>query len=313
MRNHPHDAERGPARPLPFGPPHRFVDVGTARLATWRIGRGPDVVLVHGWPLHCATFRHVVPALCRHHTLHLVDLPGAGESEWDRDAPLDLHTTARALLRVIDALGLGRFAYLAHDSGGLVARLAAAGDERVSGLVLGNTEIPGHTPWLVAAYAALARVPGARRALLGAMRVGAIRRSFLGFGGCFEDPAWVEGDFRALFVDPLVAGGKASAGALGLLTTLDASVHTALAAAHPRIAAPVRMIWGADDPFFPLDRARAMATSFPGGAEIAVIPGAKLFAHEDHADEFAAHAAEALRSFDTEAAATGATPAVLDG
>lgn len=336
MTTHPLEAAAGSARSAPvgsqpFGPPHRYVDVGKARLATWRIGPGPDVglgtlasrdvVLLHGWPLHSATFRRIVPALSRDHTLHLLDLPGAGASEWDRDAPLDLPSTARALRRAIDALGLSRYALLAHDSGGLVARLVAAEDARVTGLVLGNTEIPGHTPWLVKLYAALVHLPGAGRLLLRGMGVGSIRRSFLGFGGCFEDPAWVDGEFGDLFVKPLVAGGKAAAGALGMLETLDARLLELLAAAHGRIRAPVRLIWGAEDRFFPLDGARAMLPTFAGGAELVVIPRAKLFAHEDHAEEFAAHAAAALRSFDgrlaepasTDRVAASSPLAVLDG
>jgi pimeloyl-ACP methyl ester carboxylesterase len=49
-------------------------------------------------------------------------------------------------------------------------------------------------------------------------------------------------------------------------------------------------VWGPDDPFFPILKARAMLTQFRGGAELVEIPGGKLFAHEDHPEAFAAHA-----------------------
>ena len=63
---------------LAFRKPHSYVDAGTERLAYWRFGRGPDVVLIHGWPLHSATFRRIVPAFAPQLTVHLFDLPGTG-------------------------------------------------------------------------------------------------------------------------------------------------------------------------------------------------------------------------------------------
>src|SRR5262245_53887289 len=63
------------------GPPRAFLDVGHSRLAYRRFGQGPDVVLVHGWPLHSATFRRLVPLLADAFTCHLFDLPGAGQTE----------------------------------------------------------------------------------------------------------------------------------------------------------------------------------------------------------------------------------------
>ena len=38
-------------------PPLRFLDVGGAEVAYRRVGSGPDVLFVHGWPVNSATFR----------------------------------------------------------------------------------------------------------------------------------------------------------------------------------------------------------------------------------------------------------------
>src|SRR5262245_22432532 len=70
----PSDAQRTPNDATVMrafrGHPDAFIDVGHSRLAYRRFGRGPDVVLVHGWPLHSATFRCVVPMLANDFTLH---------------------------------------------------------------------------------------------------------------------------------------------------------------------------------------------------------------------------------------------------
>jgi pimeloyl-ACP methyl ester carboxylesterase len=276
-----------------FTTPHQHLDIDGDRLAYYRFGRGPDVVMVHGWPLHAATFRRIVPALARQFTLHLFDLPGAGNS-LDWRAPYSLATHPRVVRKAIDRLGLDRYALLAHDSGGAIARHVAADDPRVRGLILEGTEIPGHHPAVIEAYVRATKIPGFARLLVATMGVGVIRRSSLGFGGCFTDPSFVDGDFGDLFVKPMLGSWRVAKGQLGLIRDLDFAFLDALDTVHARIQAPVRCIWGSDDPFFPIGKARKMLAQFGGEAELVEIPGAKLFVHEDHPDTFVAHAAPFL-------------------
>lgn len=56
------------------------------------------------------------------------------------------------------------------------------------------------------------------------------------------------------------------------------------------------LIWGADDPFFPLRHAREMTRQFAGGAELFAIAEAKLMVHEEHPRAFANHARPLLES-----------------
>jgi pimeloyl-ACP methyl ester carboxylesterase len=77
---------------------------------------------------------------------------------------------------------------------------------------------------------------------------------------------------------------------LKLLRAVDFGLVDALAGVHRRIHAPTLCIWGPDVPFFPVEKARRMLPQFGGPAELVEIPRARLFAHEDHAEEFLAHA-----------------------
>ena len=43
--------------------PHRHIDVVEGRVAYRRVGTGPDVLFVHGWPVSGATFRYLLPYL----------------------------------------------------------------------------------------------------------------------------------------------------------------------------------------------------------------------------------------------------------
>jgi len=271
-----------------FVRPHDYLRMAEGMLAHWRFGRGPDVVFIHGWPLHAATFRRIVPKLVDRFTLHLFDLPGAGHSlEWT--GHIDLESHAKTARRAIDQLGLTRYALVSHDSGGVVARLVAADDARVAGLVISGSEIPGHRPPLLREYSAAAKIPGTGTLIRAAMRRTAIRQSFIGFGGCFSDPAFVEGDFGALFVRPLLESKRVYEMQIRLVRDLDFKVIDALTEAHVRIRAPVLGIWGSEDPFFPVAKARRMFEQFGGSKEFVEIAGAKLFVHEDHPDAFAAN------------------------
>jgi pimeloyl-ACP methyl ester carboxylesterase len=277
-------------------PEPRFVDVGHSRLAYRCIGSGPDVVFVHGWPLHSATFRHIAPRLASEYTCHLFDLPGTGDTHWTDESPVGMVEHAETLLTAVDALGLSRYALVAHDSGGFMARVLAARDAaRVAGLVLGNTELSHHVPWQVRVFAALGRMPFGEQLLVSMLRLGPIRRSSLGFGGCFRDPGFVDGEFFDLFVKPLLESRRMARGQMLLARNLDLSTAKQLPALHARITAPVRLVWGPDDPFFPIARARRMLDELAGSAELVEIPAAKLFAHEEFPEKFVEETRKLLR------------------
>ena len=274
-----------------FSSPDSFLELPGGRIATWRFGSGPDLIAIHGWPLHAATWRTVLPQLSQHFTVHLLDLPGSGLTEWP--GAVDFEVCAQVVREFTDRLGSPRYGMLAHDSGAAIARLAAAGDDRLAALVLGNTEIPGHHPPLLLAYVMAARL-GLAGVLLKSILGGPLRTTNLGVGSLFTDPAYAGGEFGELFLAPL-ADRRVRENQLKLLRSVDFDLCDALAEVHGRIRAPTLCIWGPDDPFFPVAKARAMLPQFAGTAELVEIPHARLFAHEDHPEEFLAHALPFLK------------------
>jgi pimeloyl-ACP methyl ester carboxylesterase len=269
-----------------FSSPDSFLVLPGGRVATWRFGTGPDLIAIHGWPLHAATWRTVLPELSQHFTVHLLDLPGSGLTEWP--GAVDVEVCAQVVREFLHRLGTSRYGLLAHDSGGAIARLAGVGDERLAALVLGNTEIPGHHPPLLMAYVIAARL-GLAGVVLKTVLGGPLRTTALGVGSLFTDPAYAGGEFGELFLEPL-ADRRVRESQLRMLRSVDFDLIDALAEVHARIRAPTLCIWGPDDPFFPVAKARAMLPQFDGPAELVEIPRARLFAHEDHPDEFLAHA-----------------------
>jgi pimeloyl-ACP methyl ester carboxylesterase len=270
-------------------PVGRRIDVGHSRLAYYRFGAGPDLLLIHGWPLHAATFRHLLPQLARHYTCHLLDLPGAGQTGCGPDTPIGLRAHADTVLKAVDALGLERYGIVAHDSGAVIARQVAARDARVAALAFSGSEIAGFRPPKLRLMVTLGRTALGRRLLMRGMRLRLVQRSELGLGGCFTDLRYAQGEFGELFIQPLLSSQETSAGQWRLLQDFDWGLIDHLSEVHARIQVPVLAVWGSEDPWFPVARLQPTLSQFPAGATLRVVPGAKLFVHEDRPQDYLAH------------------------
>ena len=76
------------------------------------------------------------------------------------------------------------------------------------------------------------------------------------------------------------------AAAVRVLRSFDPRHVHALAELHRRISVPVQLVWGDQDPFFPLAWAEEMVGTFPD-ARLTVVSGAGLFSHEERPAEVA--------------------------
>ena len=267
-------------------PPDAFVDVGAGEVAYRRAGEGPDVLFVHGWPVSGATFRTLLPHLAEHITCHVIDLPGAGSSRFDASTPLSIAQHFTSVRRVVDLLGLDQVAVVGHDSGGLIARHAMAGDPRLRAMVLIDTEQSGGLTWRFRSFLGVRHLPGVSRGLGWMAGQPRLRRSRLVFGDVFADPTLLDGEFDEFFLTPLHTLPHRRAAATAVLRSFDLAHIRDLPEVHRRISVPVQLIWGARDPFFPVARAHEMVDTF-ADAQLSVIAGASLFSHEERPAEVA--------------------------
>lgn len=267
--------------------PDRHLDVGAGEVAVRTVGQGPDLLFVHGFPVSGATFRLLLPVLSEHFTCHVIDLPGAGDSHYTSDTEITIDRHIQSVRHVVDLLGLDELRVVGHDSGGLIARHALAGDPRVRAWGLVNTEPSGGVSWRFKAFLWPRRVPGFGRALGWVAGQPMLRRNGFVFGDAFADRSLLDGEFDEFFLRPLHTSKAHRDAAIALLRTFDTRYVTELADVHRRIDVPVQLVWGEKDVFFPVEQARDMVGTFPD-AHLTVIPGAGLFSHEERPDEVAA-------------------------
>jgi pimeloyl-ACP methyl ester carboxylesterase len=119
----------------------RFIDAGEVRLHAVIGGKGPPLLLVHGWPENWYAWRRVMPALARDFQVIAVDQRGIGRSAKPAGG-YDTGTLAGDLVALMDALGHERFAVVGHDTGHFISyALAADHPDRVDRAAL--VEVPG--------------------------------------------------------------------------------------------------------------------------------------------------------------------------
>ena len=101
------------------------------KLSIRTLGDGPDLVLIHGWAMHGGIFAPLSERLSRQFRLHLVDLPGHGDSDDYEAGSLDPCRVAQAIAEATPpAIWLG------WSLGGLIAlRGALDHPSHIHGLV----------------------------------------------------------------------------------------------------------------------------------------------------------------------------------
>lgn len=118
-----------------------WISTSHGRLFARVGGKGPPLLLLHGYPQTHVMWHAVAPALAERFTLVIPDLPGYGWSDIPADEndhrPFTKRAMGAAMIDLMERLGHVRFALAGHDRGGRVAyRLTLDHPGRVSQLAV---------------------------------------------------------------------------------------------------------------------------------------------------------------------------------
>ncbi|MDB5677483.1 alpha/beta hydrolase [Sphingomonas bacterium] len=130
----------------------RGLSFGTARvhgavLHFARSGRGPALILLHGFPQDWSEWRPIIGRLARRYTVVAVDLRGIGQSTAGSNR-FDAATMAADVHELAAALKLDRPYVVGHDLGGMVAHAyARLFPKDLRGAMILDVPVPGLDGW----------------------------------------------------------------------------------------------------------------------------------------------------------------------
>ncbi|MGH7903388.1 MAG: alpha/beta fold hydrolase [Candidatus Dormibacteraceae bacterium] len=271
------------------------VRVGDLEIHHTRGGRGSPLLLVHGLGSSgYIEWRYNLADLARHHRVLAPDLPGFGRSDKPRTR-YGVPFFARTLDAYMERLRLRSAAVVGASLGGRVAiELALQRPARVSRLVLVNSLGLGRPR--VRLYYPLMMMPRVGEAVMGLVREGVrraplevVRRVAARHLGARADAGHLidEGylaDIRELHSQR--GFGEAYLATVRSLARLGSAVHNRdLADRLARLDKPVMLIWGADDPLFPVEHALAAHRLIPD-SRLEIVENAGHSPQAERPDDF---------------------------
>lgn len=134
-------------KPFPAAFKTEMVETNGTRLFVRVGGKGPAVVMLHGYGESGDMWEPLAKALMASHTVIVPDLRGMGLSDHP-DAGFDKMNQGRDIEGVLEALHVDKVDVVAHDIGNMVAfAFVVEQPGKVSRLVLMDAPIPGVGPW----------------------------------------------------------------------------------------------------------------------------------------------------------------------
>ena len=236
------------------------------RLRVARIGSGPPIVCLHGYPDNLHIWGAVAHELADRYTVIAFDWPGLGESDPWTGGVTPMHLADR-LVTLLDFWGIAQASVVGMDMGGQPAlAFAARHPERIQKLIVMNSLVSGdsETSWEIS----LLRRFAVNRFILTYLSPIVFQRALWTFlPNGTHLPKEVIADFRRTFQRPTVRRElvRMCAGYQGTLPRL--------AELYPKIYCPTLILWAGRDSHFPPMQAEKLHAQIHA-SQLQIIPEA---------------------------------------
>jgi pimeloyl-ACP methyl ester carboxylesterase len=287
------------ARRTPTSIQPGFVDIGSLRVHHMHGGRGSPVVFIHGLGSSgYMEWRFTLEPTAERHRVYAPDLPGYGRTEKPR-ARYTIPYFARFVQRYIENRGLRSVVLVGASLGGRIAlELALEQPRLVRKLVLVNTLGLGRPQIRMAQMAyGLVTIPRVGEAVMRFTRDALswaspkmIRRVAGRYAGASSDLERSMDDVYLGNLREMYAGDDFHNAYLSTVRSLInpralfGGNHDVTARLN-EIKIPLQLIWGADDPLFPVAHA-ARAHALVAHSRLAVLAGAGHSPQAERPEEF---------------------------
>lgn len=273
-------------------PEMRFAETPFGRTAFQSKGAGPPAIFLHGLGLNSHFWRFQLEALGDLRRCLAPDLLAHGFTDAAPTGDYSFRAQANMVLAFADALDLDRFDLVGNDSGGAISQMVAAiAPHRVRSIMLTNCDV--HDNWPPPGMGSL--LWAARANMLGETfkaiyRFPVLFRSELGYASkVYSRSAFADDALVRRYVGPLIRS-QAQIRAITRYTRLEFENQLVeIESPLRKVAAPVRIVWGKADTFFPQQWAHWLHSIFPNVEAPILVDGARLYFPEETPAAFNPH------------------------
>ncbi len=261
--------------------------IDDASITVRKFGAGKPLVLIHGFAVNGCTWRKMIPELAKHFTCYAVDLPGFGDSQWDKETDFTFTAQSNRLVKLFKKLNISNYNIIAQNTGASISRIVAITEQdNIEKLVLINTEIPNHRPPFIPLYQFFAKLPFANLMFRSLIKIDAFVRSRFFLKEFYFDKSKLR-DKENLdrYLIPLKSSKDKMFGMLEYLKGIEWKVVDDFAKSHGEIKAKTLFVWGENDKTFPIEIARKMPEQFNSNCKLVSISKASLMPHEERPEE----------------------------
>ena len=233
----------------------------------------PPLVLLHGTPFSSLVWRRIASHLIEHRQVFYFDLLGYGRSEMRSDQDVSLAVQGRLFAALLRHWHLPNPDVVAHDFGGCTALRAHLlhGCEYASLTLIDPVAL---APW-GSPFVRHVRVHEEAFAGLPSYIHAAILPAYIaGAAFCHLSPPTLQ-----LYVDPWL-GESGQAAFYRQIAQMDQRYTDEIEPRYREMRCPVRIIWGEQDNWIPVEGGRELARRIPGSS-LRVVPAAGHLVQED--------------------------------
>ena len=238
-------------------PDEKYVQLNGVSLHYEQEGLGRPVVLLHGFLTHSALWRQIVPTFTYGYTLYSLDLMGSGLSEKPQNQTYSIDTHVAQLGKLIDEFHLDNAILVGHGVGAAIAMVyTVRNPSKVRKLVVMNAPLfPGYSAtglWLL-------KLP-----LVGGMLTNDwfIQRTLR---GGVSKPESLQDAVLDMYLQPYRDDPGARVALLKQVKelNLDPVLEKEVVPNLTKLQVPTLIVWGANDPYVPLDLGKKLDTDIP--------------------------------------------------
>jgi pimeloyl-ACP methyl ester carboxylesterase len=242
------------------------IELSAGTIEYQDVGRGPTLVLLHGFLMDGSLWDETVAELSADHRCVVPTLPlGAHRQAMHTDADLSLPAIARLVTEFLDRLERHDVTLVGNDTGGAIAQLLVRdGAPRVGQLVLASCDAfdnfpPGLTGRTLVRSGKLS--PRLFGVFMQQMRLRVFRRLPLAFGWLTK-----RGDAATIrWIKPVLTQPEIRRDTVRMLRAAGADTELMVAAAEslPSFTRPALVVWASEDRVMPPEHGRRLVDLLP--------------------------------------------------